>query len=205
MYQPPPRIDPRDLKPGRGWFVVAGVIALVFILVGIGGFAWGLVTALGEVKLGKRFGAGEAVTVRMLPNPATGIFARQEPTGGRTDADCTVTSASGQTVPLSAPNATFTSTINGVTWQEIYVVDVTAAGDYRVTCASAETPEFATGKDPELGTFFGGLAGGLGALFVLPFIGMVIAAIIAIVTGVRRGNHRRRLLAERYGYPPHPR
>jgi hypothetical protein len=204
MYQSPPQIDPRDLRPGRGWFVAAGVIALVFILIGAGGFAWGLVTAMGEVKMGQRFDAGETVTVRMLPDPKTAVFARAGASGLRPDAECTVTSAGGQTVPVTAPSGTFTSTINGVTWHEIYVVEVTDPGDYRVTCESTQTSGFATGKAPELGKFVGGIAGGIAALFVLSFVGMAIGAIIAIVTGVKRGNHRKRLLAERYGRPQQP-
>lgn len=204
MYQSPPQIDPRELRPGRGWFVAAGAIALIFILIGAGGLVWGLVTAVGEVKMGQRFGMGETVTVRMLPDPATAIFARAGASGLRPDADCTVTSAAGRPVPVAPPSGTFTATINGVTWHEIYVVKVTEPGDYRVTCQSTESQGFATGKAPELGRFLGGLAGGIAALFVLSFVGMAIGAIIAIVTGVKRGNHRKRLLAERYGSPRQP-
>jgi galactitol-specific phosphotransferase system IIC component len=35
---------------------------------------------------------------------------------------------------------------------------------------------------------------------ILPFAGIVTGVIIAVVVGVKRGNHRRRLLAERF--PP---
>jgi hypothetical protein len=187
---------------------MAGVIALVFILLGIGGFAWGLVNAIRDIRIDERFGSGEAVTVRMVPQTRTGIYAREAVSGATPDAECAVTSPSGRNIPVTTPGGRFTMTVNGVTWYEIYVINTTEAGDHQVRCVSngtsaLGTAAFATGKHPDAG-FFGGLVGGIASLFVLPLIGLITAGVIATVTGVKRGDHRKRLIAERYGRPQAP-
>lgn len=197
MYPPPPRIDPRELRPGRHWFVVAGVIAFVLIALGIGGFAWGLVSSIRNLAVDRPFQPNETVTVQMTPESPMGIYVALGAAGIPTDAQCTVTSPSGQNVPITTPSGTFTVTTGGRTWQEIHVVEATEAGAHRVTC-QGETGEYATGRHPDAAAF-GGLIGGIASLILLPLLGMVIGGTIAIVTGVKRSGHRKRLLAERYG------
>ncbi|MBC6461952.1 hypothetical protein [Actinomadura sp. HBU206391] len=197
MYPPPPRIDPRELRPGRHWFVVAGLLALVFIALGVGGFAWGLTSSIKNLEINRQFQANETVTVQMTPESSIGVYVTLSVSGDPLDGKCTVTSPSGQSVPVTTPSGTFTVNTGDQSWQEIHVVQATEAGAHRLTCQSGIGP-YATGRHPDTEAF-GGLIGGVAALLVLPLVGVVTGAIIATVTGVKRGGHRRRLLAERYG------
>ncbi|MQA85954.1 MAG: hypothetical protein GEV03_15335 [Streptosporangiales bacterium] len=213
MYPPhaPIRVDPAELRPRRRWYVVAGAIAGVLVLAGVGGFAYGLATAVTEGDLGKRFRAGETVTVRLAPEPQPAIYVA-ESEGPAPDAECAVTSTSGGNARVSRPDYAFEVTRDGVSWDLRYVIDVTAAGNYQVVCRPSAGDVAATyriGEAPRMARFFGGLFGGLASLFVLPAIGVLAGGVMVAVVAIRRNDHRRRLQADRSGgpspgYPPQP-
>jgi hypothetical protein len=200
MYPPPPNISSSELRPGRGWYVFAVLLAIVLIALGVGGFGLGVFSAVKSMDVGQRFNADETVTARLTPSPRGAIFARVVDSGYAPEAECTVTGPSGRQARLFAPSGTFTVTSAGATWREIFVVEATETGAHRIVCRSSETNVFSVGKDADLGKLFGGIFGGIAFLLVLPFAGVVIGVIIAVVVGVKRGNHRRRLIAERF--PP---
>lgn len=198
MY-PPPAIHPSELRPGRGWYGFAVVFAIVMIVLGVGVFAWGLVTAVQSSDLGARFLPGQPVVVSMAPAPRRAIYVQlDDPKGLTPQADCQIHGPGAAS--LSLPAGTFTTTRGGASWREMYAVNVTQAGNYQVVCSSGQAQAFAIGRHVSLSTFFGGLLGGLAALFVLPGIGVLVAVITTVVVAVKRGNDRRRLIAERY--PP---
>ncbi|GAA2098589.1 hypothetical protein GCM10009780_46940 [Actinomadura alba] len=176
---------------------MAGLIAFVLIALGVGGFVWGLITSISNLDIDRPFQPDETVTVQMTPESPVGIYVALSAVGVPVNAQCTVTSPSGQDVPVTSPSGTFTVTTGGRTWEEIHVVEATEAGAHRLTC-QGENGEYATGRHPDVAAF-GGLIGGVASLILLPLIGVVTGTIIAIVTGVKRGGHRKRLLAERYG------
>jgi hypothetical protein len=190
---------------------VAGLIAGLFILAGVGGFVAGLVSTLKQIRIDTTFEAGQTVAVPMSAGGKAGVFAGVSATRAGPDgtaepvstpvAQCAVTSPSGRDVPLSRPGGTFTATVDGVAWREIYVVHVSETGEHRVTCRSSEASRFATGKHPDNARLVGGLAGGIAALVLLPLVGLGIAITITIVVSLRRRDHRNRLIAERTGYP----
>jgi hypothetical protein len=199
MY-PPPSIHSSELRPGRGWYFFAALLAIILIAVGVGGFGYGVFSAVSSIDVGQRFNAGETVTAQLKPDPRGAIFARVVTHGYAPQADCTVTGPSGQKVTLFEPSGTFSTTSAGATWREIFVIEATESGTHRIVCQSADTNAFSVGKDADVGKLFGGIFGGIASLFILPFAGIVLGVIISVVVGVKRGNHRRRLLAERF--PP---
>lgn len=199
MY-PPPSVHPSELRPGRGGYVFAVVFAVVLTALGVGGFAFGVFSAVKSIDVGQRFNAGETVTAQLQPSPRGAIYARVVTSGYQPQAQCTVTGPAGGKVTLAPPGGRFSTTSGGFTWSEIFVIEATESGTHHVVCESSETTAFTVGKHADVGKLFGGIFGGLASLMILPFAGIVTGVIIAVVVGVKRGNHRRRLLAERF--PP---
>lgn len=199
MY-PPPRVHSSELRPGRGWYFCAALIAVVLTAAGVGGFAFGVFSAVKSIDVGQRFNTGETVTAQLKPSPRGAIYARVVASGYAPQADCTISGPSGRQATLSPPDGSFSMTSAGATWREIFVIEATESGTHHIVCRSNETSTFSVGKDADVGRLFGGIFGGIASLLILPFTGIVIGVIIAVVVGVKRGNHRRRLLAERF--PP---
>ncbi len=198
MY-PPPRIHPSELRPRRGWYVVAAVLAGLMIIAGGLGFALGILHAVTSVKIGTRFTAGQHVTVTLNSDRRHAIYARVPDgyTPAYPQATCQAAGPGTGFLPLRRPTGgSGHITINGVTWQEVYVFDAPTAGRYGVTCQSQEVADFSVGDAWQTSRVIGGVVGGLVALLLVP-AGIVIGGFIAILVGVRRGRHRRRLLAER--------
>jgi hypothetical protein len=201
-----PQVSGRELRPRRFWYVVAGVIALGGILLGIGLFILGLVTAVRSVPdLGTQFTAGEAKTVTMTAGDKKVIFADS----AAVNPTCTGSAPNGGNIDLSTLSYSFTVTKGDREWRGIYEDKTDKDGAYQITCGapsdSSPATEYAIGDAPKFGGFLGGILGGLAALFGLPCFGIVVAAVIALVTALRRNSYKRRLLQERGalpGYPP---
>jgi hypothetical protein len=190
MY-PPRRIPPSELRPSRGWYVFAAIFAVIMFVGGGVGLAYGIVTAVKTIDLGTKFNSGQTISVTWDTTPTRAIFARASDPG-RTHLDCSVTGPDGNPLQLTVPGGKFTTTINGVSWMEIYTLNPPTAGTYRVTCRSSDVPEFAAGKHPRVSVLLGGVLGGIAAV-AIGGVGILISIIITIVVAVRRGNHRRRL------------
>ncbi|MFD3575381.1 hypothetical protein [Streptomyces sp. NPDC058644] len=200
---PPPRIDARQLRPRRRWFVVAGVIAAICVGIGIASFVMTLTSTVDSVDDGKAFVSGRSVTVRIGPEDDAAIYVRS-PFAAR--AHCEVVSGpSGSAPRVTTPDGSFTVTKGSVEWQRVFVLKSDTAADYRVTCDDPRgILTFAPGDDADLASFVGGIV----VTVVVPLLGLLAGAGIAIIVGVRRGRHRRWLEAQAYygprGAPPVP-
>lgn len=86
------------------------------------------------------------------------------------------------------------------TWMPLHTIDVPGAGDYEVTCSSQALSRYAIGDSGGLVA----LAGWLMLAVLLPLLGIIICAVIVLVTTFRRRAHRKRLLAARNGSDPGP-
>jgi hypothetical protein len=213
-YPPPPYpIDPRDVRPSRVWYLVATVIALLGIaaaplLVVLGLASFG--SAIGQLpdSLDAQFNGGTPTTVDLKAGRTSAIYAVVlEESAGAAGASCTGTPVSGGTIDLSPLSYTTSATAEGSTWSILYEITVSQDGQYSITCTSdTSTPGtdvYAVGDSVEVGGFMARIFGGAGAFagaFLLPCMGLFIALVIAIVTGVRRSSHRARLQRERMGY-----
>lgn len=198
---PPPRIDARQLRPRRLWFVVAGVIAAVCVGIGIASFVLTLTSAAGSVDDGEAFASGQSVTLRIGPDDDAAIYVSSQMYA---PARCKVASGpSGSTPRVTSPDHTFTVTKGSVEWWRAFVLKADTDADYRVTCDDPRGAlTFAPGDDTGLASFVGGIV----VTVLVPVLGLLAGSGIAIIVGVRRGRHRRWLEAQAYyghrGAPP---
>ncbi|MER6826675.1 hypothetical protein ABT352_11865 [Streptosporangium sp. NPDC000563] len=184
---PPPS---GKIKPGIGWIVGVWLLALVSIVVGIGGFAGGILGAVTDAAPTRTFAPGETATVALDPADKPAIYVA---TGGPTKFECTLTGGT-STPRLQKPDIQQTvAGSDGVTWEMGLRVGVDQAGDYQVQCSA----------DPADGTTFGvgrelsadSLVGGVAALFLIPGIGILLAIVVTIVVLVKRSGARKRQAA----------
>ncbi|MGW6055191.1 serine/arginine repetitive matrix protein 2 [Streptomyces sp. NPDC055189] len=190
---PPPRIDAGELRPRRRWFVVAGLIAALCVGIGIASFVMTLTSTVDSVDDSEAFTSGQSVTLRIGPDDAAAIYVRS-PFISR--AHCEVVSAPAGSVPrVTTPDSTFTVTKGSVEWQRVFVLKADTAADYRVQCDDPRGAlTFAPGDDADFASFVGGIV----VTVVVPLLGLLAGAGIAIIVGVRRGRHRRWLEAQAY-------
>jgi hypothetical protein len=169
------------------WFLVAAGIALVGIVAGVLMLVYGLGGIAAPMT--KTFDEGETVTARL--DQDTAIYLSGNESVYR--ATCTATSADGKPAPLEAPGYTFTKSADDRQWRLIRTIRVTTPGDYRIACTESPGP-YAIANEPDVSRFVVGIA----SLFMLSGLTIVIGGIMAIVVGVKRSNHRRRLTDERF-------
>ena len=215
-YPPrPPPIDPRALRPKRGWYVLAGIIAglsllaaPVLLILGIG--------AIGSIEdtlptMSAEFDADAPATVELTAAKRWAIYVETsvvdpspdpspEPSSPPPDTRCTVDPLAGGTVSLDAVSHTVTVTASGRGWRQLYSFTVSQAGTYRVSCEPADPAAaagtYAVGEDTNLAGFFGRFFGGIGSIVaavLVPCTGLFLAGLIALVVGLRRYLHRKRL------------
>lgn len=210
-----PSIDPSELRPARRWYWIAGIIAVVGIVIGVGGgvtlFVYGTASMTPDNLTGLSGSGTASGSVRLTAGQDWAVFATSDASW---DVTCSARGTSGNAT-VSDPGETVNFTSHGGQWWEVARIRAPADGTYQVSCSpkpdavstGVDATRYMVGEAPSIGVFFGSLFGGFAVLFGVPFIACVTGGVIAIVTGVRRGGHRKQLLAERYGppYPPYPR
>lgn len=190
---PPPQIDPRQLRPSRLWywlspipFLIGAILATVFIVTfvhdldpDIENFSSNR-TAVVDVQEGER-----AIYVQTTLNG----FAQRLPRG---ELNCRVSSvgADPQPVPVERSNGS-TLDANDDSYKSEYKFDAPHDGRYRVICEGPEGVPLAIGPYISFGLFVPLLVAV--ACFV---VGAILSAVVAIVTGVRRSNHKQKLQRE---------
>ena len=204
-----PSIDPKQLRPGRVWYVVAAAIVVLGVCVGMGVFALGMTSFIsGLPAMEQRFESGSATEMRLSADKKWAVYV-SVPEGESgpalaAAADCTG-SGDGE-ITLSRNRANINIGANGEQWQLAYNVTVDQTGTYRLECAFGDESvgqgsEFAIGEAIDLGAF-GTLFGSIGALLGAPCLALLVGGVIALVAAVRRSSHRKRLQQQAAGYPP---
>lgn len=182
-YRP---VDSAELRPKRVWFVVGAVIALAGIVAGGVMLAYGI---LGIAKpMTRTFAEGETVNLRLDQDTAIYLATEQN----RYRANCEATAANGEPAAMRRPEYSFTRHADGQEWHLIRTIPVSTPADYEVTCTQTPGP-YAISDQPDMRRFVIGVV----SVFVLSGLGLLIGTPIAIVVGVKRSNHRRRLTEER--------
>jgi hypothetical protein len=182
-------MDPRQIRPRRRWYGVAVAIAVLFTAIGVGGFVAGIVTATNSVPdFDHTYTGNQESQVQLEAGRKYALYVPEN-----SSRSCTVD----ERVTTRNPNATFSFTRDGQQWVHLTNLSAGAPGAYSINCS---VPTYAVGAEPELGQLAGGIGGGIAALLGLPCIGITIGGIIALVTGLRRSSHKKRLQAAQYTY-----
>ena len=193
QWTPPPRIDPQLIKPSRLWYwlsaipaVVGTVIAVVLLVEIIGQFDFDL----------DRMRTPQPVTVSMDKDDEKGIYLQTsgDPAARSASAatlSCRVRDARERPVPLKDASG-FTLTVNEDEFVEQWRFVAPADGRYTVTCGAPEGVPAAVGPHVAVRRFWAPLVG----MIVAFLAGIAIAVTMAVVTGVKRSNHKSRLQRE---------
>jgi hypothetical protein len=197
-------IDSRQLRPGRGWYVLA---VLIIVLLGAAGpavFVLVTLSAIPEVKA--EFLAGTPTTVDLTADRKWAIYlATPDAESPIAPSRCEAKALDGGTISLFDPAGySFSFSRDGGTWQLLTQMTVTRGGRFEIVCDPvAGGPQlYGVAEDPELSGFFGRILGGLGALAGLPCLGALTGAIIILVVALRRASYKRKLQQRYTGYPP---
>ncbi|MFE6761959.1 hypothetical protein [Streptomyces sp. NPDC057689] len=184
----PPPIAANELRPGRFWYAVAAVTAVALIALGVIGGVSRFNDVTDAVDTGRSFSDGETVSIRLGPESDRTIWIKDQ--GPSDSQKCSIT---GPGDPgLDSPAIDFFLT-RDATWNPLYDIHVKRSGTYELTCSSDGPSEYAVGDHGGIVTFLGGAV----LAIVLSVLGVGIAAVIVLVTAIRRRAHRKRLLAER--------
>jgi serine/threonine protein kinase len=182
---PAATVDAADLRPRRLWFVVAalilaaGIATCVVLLANLGG--------TGEPT--RTFAANETATVRLTRDSRPGFYATAI---GSPAGRCFARDATGRQIWAKPNSGTESVTIDDTQWYVLSHLDLPADGTYQVGCTGANADaRYGVGTLPEAVT----LITTFSIAILVPLAAGAAAIAITIAVAVRRGSHRRRLLA----------
>jgi hypothetical protein len=191
-WQPPPRIDPKDLKPSRHWYwlsAIPAVIGVILAIVFLVRFVEEIDPDIDNFQTNQgavlEFNEGaRAIYIQTRENGRT-IFAPPN------RINCSVTSvATGERVTLDRAGSS-TLDVNTDSYEREFSFDAPSDGSYRVLCEGPRNTQMAIGPDLSFGLF----APLIWAILAF-VLGPLIGGAIAIVTLIRRSNHKSRLQRE---------
>ncbi|MGH8792399.1 MAG: hypothetical protein ACRDXX_07120 [Stackebrandtia sp.] len=201
---PPPHVDPKELKPGRFWYLVAALIMVVGVGGGVGLSVFGIVhIASGMPDMKAEFASGETVSVTLSAEKDWAIFVDYPDNAQPFSTECTVTPVGGGEADVSEPGGAFTYGTNERNWQLVYDVSVSETGEYEITCALAGDDydtDFAVGDSVDVGAFIGQTFGSIAALLCLPAAALIVGGVIIVVVGMKRAAHKKRLWRQAAGW-----
>jgi hypothetical protein len=192
-WQPPPQIDSSRLRPSRLWywlspipFVIGAIVAIVSVVAFIDNLDPDIEnfssnrTAVVDVHEGHR-----AIYVQTTLDSSP----RQLPPG---DLRCRVSSLGDNAAPVAVERSGgSTLDVNDDSYKSEYKFNAPHDGRYRVVCEGPEGVPLAVGPYIDFHLFVP-LVVAIAALI----LGAIASAVIAIVTAVRRSNHKMRLQRE---------
>ncbi|MGH3735097.1 MAG: hypothetical protein ACRDT6_05685 [Micromonosporaceae bacterium] len=217
----PPPVSPSELRPGRGGYWIAAAIAVLGMILGCAGAVLGGFSLAGEVpKMTQEFRVGESATVKLEAGKEWAVYvdnpalrgSNRTGTSALPEVECSGTaSGGGGEITLTEPSGNFTFGDNRRYWQLVYEVKVDKTGSYHIECGTSDSmlrdPTFGVGPALDPGGIVAKVFGSLGALLGIPCLGFIVAGVLAMVVGLRRSSHKKRLQAERAaggGYPGGP-
>lgn len=204
---PPARPPGRTSTTGPKITVALGVVALIgaIALLAIGGLAVARILPTDVLEMD---GSPGSAVVGVVPVPGSGeieldqetsyaLYLVRETGWSVAQVDPSVTSPDGRRIDVGGPSYSSTVTMGGTHAEAIGSFSSARAGTYLV---DAGAPSDTDGvrlfvvEDDGLGTFLGGLFGGVAGILGGVFLGIVAIALLVvggILWGVRRGNARR--------------
>ena len=183
--------DPRLLRPRRRWYGIAVSVVVLFVILAIGGLLASY-TARGRAEpefYSVHETAGQDVRVQVNAGTDYGIYVPEDANGScAVDADV---------ISLDAPGTGSANTYrqNGVSWR--VAASFTAVEDGVVTFRCGVAPAAFGGARDEVAHAWAG-GGIVASVACLPCLGFMVGGAIALVTGLRRSSHKKRLLTNPY-------
>lgn len=201
MSQPYGPVSPADIRPKTKWFWVAGIIALVGIVLGCAAFFLaGKLWSNALPDSASTFMSGEPTKVQVDGNEEKLIYIQLPYSdNGRKSAPPNLTECrSSPEVTLTKPNYDLMLPDSEAKrdWQAVYTLKASTAGTFDLICAQSDGTQatYGIGSMPFGGAVFAG-AGSLLFGIGLPCVCVLIALIIVVVVIVKRRNARQRLTA----------
>ncbi|WP_306367243.1 hypothetical protein [Nocardiopsis sp. CC223A] len=193
----PPRVDPAELRPGRAGYWAGGLAIVLGGIAGIVLFVFFIARAVALPDLAVEVpGSGEGAFSH-TPGTETAIVALYSTSALGSPDDCGLVAPAGEPVGFSDPGFTHET----AEWTLVGAASPQESGEYTLVCEGARDASYAVAAVPADFGMAGDIAGALAAFFLIPLAGLALGLILIITTAVRRGKHRKRLIAERGGYP----
>jgi len=190
-WTPPPRIDPKQLKPPRLWYWLSAIPAIVGTLLAIY-FTVAFVDAL-DPDL-DHFRTNQSTDVRLNSGDRT-IYVQTFGTSGATGTSSTDLSCSvrheGQQIDVQTTGAE-TLDVNADSYVGRFKFKVPEDGSYAVLCEGPRNVPLAIG--PHLLSF--GLYAPLVWGTIAFIVGIALTIAIAVIVAVKRSGHKKRLQRE---------
>ncbi|MFL1380148.1 hypothetical protein [Nocardiopsis protaetiae] len=194
---PPPRVHPSELRPGRGGYWAGGLAIVLGGITGIALFVHFLVQAVALPTFTAELESPGSLEFEYRTAGRPELLTLYSTSASASPEDCLLITPSGSYTGFGHPGYSHEST----TWSLVGDTLLGERGDYTLTCEGDPGASYAIAVVPDDGAMAQGIVGALASFFLIPLGGLVLGLILIIGTAVRRNNHKRRLLAERAGYP----
>lgn len=186
-------LDPRQIRPSRGWYVLAFLVPVLGVIVGVVALALSFTSAAKTApELFLKSDSGASSSTRLVGGRSYQIYV---PQAAVASASCTLDNTTTATVTRALDDAaardleSFNS--DGVTWQAHDVVDVTTTDVYKISCGGTK---FAVADQDKTDTArVKKLAGGAYGFAGLPCAAITFGVVIGVVVAARRSSSRKRL------------
>lgn len=180
-------VDSTRRRPGRGWYAVAGVVAVLGLMASVAVLAAGIWSWVGDFPtLGAQFRDGESVRVHLEAGRPAVLYV--SPDTSASVWRCTGEVAGSPVAVTEAPY-TFTFFSGGRTWAARYEIRAERAGSARLTCSAltgAGTARLAVGDKPDNSHLIRKLAGTIAAGACVAVLGLGVGGALALVVRKRR-------------------
>lgn len=194
---PPAEISSKDIRPRRRW-LVAGALALPLgIVLGILAIVWAA-TSQEAPEFASEVIVGTGTTTFEVTEDQVGSLGLYS-TASLEEEDRFVCDLTGE------GNPRFTKKVIGYShdgWRLVESAEFRSPGQYTLDCEGPATKEYPTTMEYVIADtdvavdFDNAMLAAVGTLMLSSFIGFVLSLTLLITVGIKRGNHRRKLLGE---------
>ncbi|MGW9556418.1 hypothetical protein ACWGSK_18120 [Nocardiopsis sp. NPDC055551] len=189
-------VDAREVRPGRGWFVIGALVIVGGIATAIVGFVLSLVSTVSIPDFEARVTSGQEGSFTVAdPGFQLGLYS----SSGSGRQACVLLLPDGGRADFDSPGYSHNVDTGGESWSLVGTYELSEAGEYTLSCSDdSTTTEFAVTNNGDGGVeIVRGVGSTLLWALVPSFLGLVLGLTIIITTAVRRGRFQRRLIAER--------
>lgn len=189
-------IDAREVRPGRGWFVVGALVIAGGIATAIVGFVFSLIATVSLPDFEAQVTSGQESSFTVAdPGFQLGLYSSSG-SGGQA---CVLLLPDGSESGFDSPGYSHNVNIGSESWSLVGTYELSEAGEYTLSCSDGSTTtDFAVTNNGEGGVeIMQGVGSSLLWALLPSFLGLVLGLTIIITTAVRRNRCRRRLIVER--------